>query len=259
MLTSSLSAILMFHVSQIESSVSMKINEFKSLMNLWWLFSFSDRVEDFRWEWALKVKLRSTFWLTRCSVDWVSWWNIDRLAWRCFALKFNRSSCNWLIFFSSSSFLSKVTSSCFALFLWLSCMKSQCSLSCRVKSCWLRSSFSILMTSLSWLLTQWNSYSSMCMFHAMTAFSTSTEALMSRSETLLLTMLLSRQVVQDSTNLTSHVMMREDRSCWDKSRWEINVLNWCFLMSENLKNLLWISDNNWVLYLKNFLQIEWWK
>jgi len=78
----------------------------------------------------------------------------------------------------------------------------------------------------------------MFMFHAMTAFSASTEALMSRSETLLLTMLLSRQFVQDSTDLTSHVMMREDRSCWDKSRWEIDVLNWCFLMSENSKNFL---------------------
>ncbi len=134
-MTSSLSAILMFHVSQIESSVSMKMNEFESLMNLWWSFSFSDKVNDFRWKWASKVELRSTFWLTRCSADWVSWWNIDRSTWRCFALKFNRSSCNWLIFFSNSSFLSKVTSSCFALFLWSSCTRSQCSLSCRVKSC----------------------------------------------------------------------------------------------------------------------------
>jgi len=50
------------------------------------------------------------------------------------------------------------------------------------------------------------------MFHEMTAFSASTKALMNRSETLLLTVLLSRQVVQDSTDLTLHVMMREDRS-----------------------------------------------
>jgi len=53
----------------------------------------------------------------------------------------------------------------------------------------------------------------MFIFHEMTAFSTSTEALMSRSETLLLTMLLNRQVVQDSTDLTLHVMMKENRSC----------------------------------------------
>ena len=164
-----------------------------------------------------------------------------------------------MIFFSSSSFLSKVTSSCFAFFLWLSCMRSQCSLSCKIKSCWLRSLFSILMTSLNWLLIQWNSCSLMFMFHEMTAFSTLTETSMSRSETLLLTMLLSRRVVWDSTDSTSHVMMREDRSCWDKNKWEIDVLNWCFLMSENSKNFLWISDNNWVLYLKNFLRIEWWK
>ncbi len=214
------------------------MNEFESLMNLWWSFSFSlsDRVEDSRWK-------RASFWLTRCSADWVSWRDIDRSAWRCFALKFNRSPCSWLIFFSSSSFLSKVTSSCFALFLWSSCTRSQCSLSCRVKSRWLRSSFSILITSLSWLLIQWNSCFLMFMFHAMTAFSASTEASMSRSETLLLTVLLSRRFVQDSTDLTSRVMMREDRSCWNKSRWEIDVLNWCFLMSENSKNFLWISGN----------------
>jgi len=251
-LTSSLSAILMFHVSQVESSVSMKMSEFESLTNLWWSFSLSDRVEDSRWE-------RASSWLTRCSADWVSWRDIDRSAWRCFALKFNRSPCSWLIFFSSSSFLSKVTSSCFALFLWSSCMRSQCSLSCKVKSRWLWSSFSILMTSLSWLLIQWNSCSSMFMFHEMAAFSASTEASMSRSETLLLTVLLSRRVVQDSTDLTSRVMMREGRSCWGKSRWGVDVLNWCFLMSENSKNLLWISGNNWVLYSKNFLRIEWWK
>jgi len=164
-----------------------------------------------------------------------------------------------LIFFSSSSFLSKATSSCFILFLWSSCMRSQCSLSCKVKFHWLQSLFSILMTSSSWLLTQWSSCFSMFMFHAMTAFSASIEALISRSETLLLTMLLSRWVVWDSTDLMSCIMMKEDRSCWDKSKWWVDVLNWCFLMSENSKNFLWISNNNWMLYLKNFLWIEWWK
>ncbi len=203
----------------------------------------------------MKVELRLTFWLTHCSADWVSWWNINWSAWHCFALKFNRSSCNWLIFFSSSSFLLKMIFSCFTLFLWLSCTRSQCLLSCKVKSHWLQSSFSILITLLSWLLTQWNSCSSMFMFHVMTAFSASTEALMSRSETLLLTVLLSKWVVQDSTDLTLHVMMKEDRSCWDKSKWWVDV----FLMSENSMNFLWISNNNWVLYSKNFLQIEWWK
>jgi len=236
-LTSSLSAILMFYVFQIKSSVSMKMSEFESLMNLWWSFSLSDRVEDSHWE-------QTSFWLTRCSADWVSWWDIDWSAWRCFTLKFNHSSCSWLIFFSNSLFLSKATSNYFALFLWSSCIRSQCSLSCKVKSCWLWSSFNILMISSNWLLTQWNSCFLMFMFHEMTAFSASTEASMSRSETLLLTVLLSRQVVQDSTDLTLHVIMREDRSCWGKSKWEINVLNWCFLMSENSKN---------------FLRIEWWK
>ncbi len=182
----------------------MKMSEFKSLMNLWWSFSFSlsDKVEDSRWKWA-------SFWLTRYSADWVSWRDIDRSAWRCFALKFNHSPCNWLIFFSSSLFLSKVTISCFALFLWSSCTKSQCSLSCRVKSCWLQSLFSILMTSLSWLLTQWNNCSSMFMFHEITAFSALIEALMNRSETFLLAVLLSRWAVHDSTDLKLRVIMRK--------------------------------------------------
>ncbi len=81
------------------------------------------------------------------------------------------------------------------------------------------------MTSLSWLLTQWSSYSLMFIFHAMTAFSASTETLMSKSETLLLIMLLSRWIVQDSTDLISHVMMKKDRNCWNKSKWKIDVLN----------------------------------
>ncbi len=161
-----------------------------------------------------------------------------------------------MIFFSNSSFLSKATFSYFAFFLWSSCIRSQCSLSCIAKSHWLWNSFSILMTSSSWLLTQWNSCFLMFMFHEMTAFSTSTKASMSRSETLLLTMLLSRWVIQNSTDLTLHVIIREDRSCWDKSKWKIDVLNWCFLMSENSKNFLWISDNNWMLYSKNFLQFK---
>ncbi len=141
-MTSSLSIILMFHVFQIESSVLKKMSEFKSLMNLWWsfLFSLSDKVENSHWEWT-------SFWLICCSADWVSWWDIDQSAWCCFALKFNYSSCNWLIFFSSSSFLSKATFSCFTFFLWSSCTRSQCSLSCKVKFHWLQSSFNILMTS----------------------------------------------------------------------------------------------------------------
>ena len=170
-MTLSLSVILMFHVFQIESSVLMKMSKFKSLMNLWWSFSLSDTVEDSRWKWALKVELHSTskqqikieiveasFWLIHCSADWVSWQDVDQSTWRCFTLKFNYSSCSWLIFFSSSSFLSKVTSNYFAFFLWSSCMRSQCLLSCKIKFCWLWSSFSILMTLLSWLLIQWSSF-----------------------------------------------------------------------------------------------------
>ena len=53
----------------------------------------------------------------------------------------------------------------------------------------------------------------MFMFHEMIAFSASTKALISRSETFLLTVLSSKRVVQDSTDSTLHVMMKEDKSC----------------------------------------------
>ena len=109
-MTSSLSAILMFHVFQIESSVSMKMSEFESLTNLWWSFPLSNRVNDsreLRERWSTSEIDEISFWLTWCSTDWVSWRDIGRSAWRCFALKFNRSPCSWWIFFSSSSFLSK--------------------------------------------------------------------------------------------------------------------------------------------------------
>jgi len=53
----------------------------------------------------------------------------------------------------------------------------------------------------------------MFMFHEVSAFSASTEASMSRSETLLLKVLLSRRVVQDLTDSMLRVMMKEDRSC----------------------------------------------
>ena len=60
----------------------------------------------------------------------------------------------------------------------------------------------------------------------MTAFSASTEALMSRSETLLLTVLLSRWVVWSSTDLMSYIMMKEDKSCWGKNKWRVDVFWW---------------------------------
>jgi len=68
----SLSAILMFYISQIKSSVLMKMSKFESLMNLWWSFSFllSDKVEDSRWEWALKVEL-----------NWLSSWVLISIFW----------------------------------------------------------------------------------------------------------------------------------------------------------------------------------
>ncbi len=224
----------------------MKMSEFESLMNLWWSFSLSNRVNDsheLREHWSTSEIDEISFWLTRCSTDWVSWRDIDRSTWRCFALKFNRSSCSWLIFFSSSSFLSKATSSCFAFFLWLSCTRSQCSLSCRVRSRWLRSSFSISIIWSSWFAIHWHNCFLFFMSHDVVASSISTEALMSRSETLLLTVLLSRRAVQDSTDSTSCVMMIVDRSCWDKDRWEIDVLIWC-KFKEALVNFLIIADCN---------------
>ncbi len=146
----------MVQLFQVDSSVSMKIGKFGNLIDLWWSFLLSNKVNDsyeLRERWLTSEINEVSFWLTWCLTDWVSWRDIDWSAWRCFALKFNRSLCSWLIFSSSSSFFSKATSSCFALFLWSSCTRIQCSLSCRVRSRWLRSSFSILIIWLSWFAT----------------------------------------------------------------------------------------------------------
>jgi len=73
----------------------------------------------------------------------------------------------------------------------------------------------------------------MFMFHEVSASSASAEASMGRSETLLLAVLLSRRVVRGPTDSTSRAMVREGRS-----RWRVDVLDWCFLVSENSKNPL---------------------
>ncbi len=248
----------MIQLFQVDSSVSMKIDEFENLIDLWWSFSLLNRVNDFRElqeRWSTSEINEISFWLTQCSTDWVSWWDINQSAWRCFALKFNRSLCSWLIFSSNSSFFSKATSSYFALFLWSSCTRIQCSLSCKVRSRWLWSLFSISIIWSSWFATHWHNCFLFFMFHDVVASSASTETSMSRSETLLLTVFLNRWAVQDSTDLTLHVMMIVGRSCWDKDRWEIDVLIWC-KFKEALVNFLIIAD---CIYLKNFLRIEWWK
>jgi len=51
------------------------------------------------------------------------------------------------------------------------------------------------------------------MFHDVVASSASTEASVGRSETLLLTVLLSRRAVRDPTGSTSRAMMIVGRSC----------------------------------------------
>ncbi len=216
------------------------------MIDLWWSFSLSNRVNDsheLQERWLTSKINEISFWLTWCSTDWVSWRDINQSAWRCFALKFNRSLCNWLIFSSSSLFFLKATSSCFALFLWSSCTRIQCSLSCKVRSRWLQSLFSILIIWLSWFATHWHNCFLFFMFHDVVASLISTETLMSRSETFLLTMLLSRRAVRDSTDSTSRVMMIVGRSCWDKDRWEIDVLIWC-KFKEAFVNFLIIADCN---------------
>ncbi len=216
------------------------------MIDLWWSFSLSNRVNDsheLQERWLTSKINEISFWLTWCSTDWVSWRDINQSAWRCFALKFNHSLCNWLIFSSSSLFFLKATSSCFALFLWSSCTRIQCSLSCKVRSRWLQSLFSILIIWLSWFATHWHNCFLFFMFHDVVASLISTETLMSRSETFLLTMLLSRRAVRDSTDSTSRVMMIVGRSCWDKDRWEIDVLIWC-KFKEAFVNFLIIADCN---------------
>jgi len=132
--------------------------------------------------------------------------------------------CNWLIFSFNSSFFSKINFNCFAFFLWLFYIKIQYLLSCKIRFHWLQNSFNILIIWLSWLAIHWYNYFLFFMFHDVVTSSISTETLMSKSETFLLIMLLNRWVVQNLIDLTSCIMMIVDKSCWDKNKWEIDVL-----------------------------------
>ena len=105
----------------------------------------------------------------------------------------------WLIF------------SCFNLLICSICRTIQCSLHFKVMSRWSLSSFNILMISFKWSIAHWRSCSSILMFYEIATFWDSAETSKERRETRLFAVLLSRQVIQSSTDSKLHVMMRNWR------------------------------------------------
>jgi len=152
------------------------------------------------------------FVVDRDSVDCRDW---DWFAERCTSLSL---SLRLNIFFRSQVFISsrvfidaRLISSCFSLLICLICRMIQCSLHFKVMSHWSLSSFNILMISFEWSIAHWWSCSSILMFHEIATFWDSAETLKERRKIRLFAMLLSRRVVQDSTDSKSRVMMRNWR------------------------------------------------
>ncbi len=156
--------------------------------------------------------------LISCWDKWfvVNWDSVNCRDWSwsaeyCFSLSFNIVSCSWVLIFFRVFIVVQLIFSCFNLWICSTCKTIQCSLYFKVMSCWSLSSFNILMILFNWSKVHWRSYSSILMFHEIMTFWDSAEALKERRKTHLFAMLLSRWIVRDSTDLKSHVMMKDWR------------------------------------------------
>ena len=138
--------------------------------------------------------------------DSVDCWDRD-----CFSLSFNIFSRSRVLVSSRMFIDARLISSCFSLLICSICRTIQCSLHFKVMFRWSLNSSNILMILFNWSRTHWRSCSSILMFHEIATFWDSAEALKERRKTHLFAVLLSRRVVQDSTDSKLHVMMRDWR------------------------------------------------
>ncbi len=143
--------------------------------------------------------------------DSVDCWDWDWSAKRYLFLRLNTFSCNSMIVSSWVFIVVWFIFNSLSFLMWLTCRLIHCSLSFKVMSHWSLSSISILMISSDWLIVHWRSYWLMLMSYKIATFWNLAEASKEIRETCLLTMLLSRWVIWDSTDLKSHVMMRNWR------------------------------------------------
>jgi len=174
----------------------MNIDEFKNLKNLWW--SLLNRVNDSR---RVRFSIEAR--------DFVDCRDRDWFAERCFFLRLNTFFYSLAIVSSWVSIVVWLISSSSSLLMWLTCRSIHCSLSFKVMSRWSLSSISILMISSDWSIVHWRSCWLMLMYHKIATFWDFAEASKEIRKTRLLTVLLSRRAVHDSTDSESCVIVRE--------------------------------------------------
>ncbi len=189
-------SILTLQLSHVDSSSSVNIDEFKNLKNLWW--SLSNRVNDSRQVWfSIEardfVDCRDQRWFTE----------------RCLFLRLNTFFHSLMIVSSWVFIVVWLISNSLSLLMWLTCRLIHCLLSFKVMSCWSLSSISILIISSDWSIVHWRSCWSMLMSHEIATFWDLVEALKEIRETRLLTVVLSRWAVHDSTNSELCVIVRK--------------------------------------------------
>ncbi len=151
-------------------------------------------------------------------VDWdsIDCWDRDWSAERCFSLNFNIVSCNQMLIFFRMFIIMQLIFSCFNLWVCSTCRMIQCLLHFKIIFHWSLSSFNILMILFNWSRTHWRSCFLILMFHEIVTFWDLAEALKERRETHLFAMLLSRWVIQSSTDIKLHIMMRDLKIKIDK-------------------------------------------
>ncbi len=142
------------------------------------------------------------------SVDWrdQSWF-----AERCFFFRLKTFSCSLMIVSSWVSIVIWLISSSSSFLMWSTWTSIHCSLSFKVMSRWSLSSISILMILSDWSIAHWQSCWLMLMSHEIATFWDLAEASKEIRKTRLLTVLLSRRAVRDSTDSESCVIMKKIR------------------------------------------------
>ncbi len=184
----------------------MNTDEFKNLKDLWW--SLSNKVNDLRQVW-FSIDWRNKDFIE--TQDSVNWWDQDWFTERCFFFKLKTFSCSLTIVSSWVSIVIWLISSSSSLLMWLTWTLIHCSLSFKVMFCWSFSLISILIISSDWSIAHWWSCWLMLMSYEIATFWDLAEASKEIRKTHLLTMLLSRWAVHDSTDSKSRVIVRNWR------------------------------------------------
>ncbi len=141
----------------------------------------------------------------------MSWWDKDWSDKCCIFFKVNTFACSLVIVSSLVFIVFWLISSSFNLLVCLTCRMIHFLMHFNIMFCWSLNSFNILMISFNCSQVHWQSCFLFFMFHEVLTCSTSAEALLSSMKTHLLTMLLSRRIDHDLTDLKLHIIVRKIR------------------------------------------------